>query len=116
MFCFLIACKNGKTKILRIFIDVKLIYDACFFRRIPTVQKFRTLFRIWDIQRVGYLTPGTLVGILRDVYDILGLSLGGYQKEAIQLFKRLDTDRDCRWVGARYLLARRSFLSRWGAF
>ena len=69
--------------------------------RIPTAQKFRTLFRIWDIQRVGYLTPGILVSIMRDVYDILGrLSVDDYQKEAIQLFQRIDSDKDCRCVRA----------------
>ena len=72
-----------------------------FSPRIPTVQRYRTLFRIWDFERKGYLSPFTMTCALKELHDILGqLSVRDYHKEAINLFARMDKDKDCRWVNA----------------
>lgn len=63
--------------------------------RISTYQKFCTLFLIWDYTRVGYLTPGSLIVALKDVYDILGL-FTDHHKDAMRLFGRMKKDRHCR--------------------
>ncbi|XP_059080799.1 uncharacterized protein LOC131878712 isoform X2 [Tigriopus californicus] len=62
---------------------------------VSTQNKFRTLFHIWDHLELGYLTPGSVALIMKDVFDILGLS-SDYHHEAIELFSALDTDKDCR--------------------
>ena len=66
--------------------------------RIPTMQKYRTLFRIWDYDRKGYLTPFAMTCVMKELHDILGqLSVRDYHREAISLFARMDKDKDCRW-------------------
>eukprot|EP00095_Tigriopus_kingsejongensis_P001523 maker-scaffold220_size252247-snap-gene-1.24 protein:Tk01523 transcript:maker-scaffold220_size252247-snap-gene-1.24-mRNA-1 annotation:"conserved hypothetical protein" len=62
---------------------------------LSTRQKYQILFHIWDHLELGYLTPGSVAIIMKDVYDILGLS-SDYHHEAIELFGSLDTDGDCR--------------------
>ena len=68
-----------------------------YFYRISTYQKFCTLFLIWDYQRVGYLTPASLITALKDVYDILGLlSSNDHHQDAMRLFAKMKKDRHCR--------------------
>jgi hypothetical protein len=61
------------------------------------MNKFRTLFRILDIDGIGHLSPGTFALAIRDVYDILGLlASSDPHKEAMQLFNSIEHGKDCR--------------------
>ena len=66
--------------------------------RIPTLRKFHTMFHIWDVDRVGYLTPGALVAVVRDFFDLLGLlNYKDHHRAAIDLYVRMDPLGRCRW-------------------
>lgn len=85
----------SKSNVKNPFVFLPLKVPITFLYRISTYQKFCTLFLIWDYSRVGYLTPGSLIVALKDVYDILGL-FTDHHKDAMRLFGRMKKDRHCR--------------------